>query len=88
MKKTVVTISVDEERLQAVTMYMQKKDQNLEAALEEQLNRLYEKYVPTHVREYIAERAGDEKHSGRKKEKKNMKELNPQEVQPTDKSYE
>ena len=66
MKKTAINIAVDEEKLSAVKMYMAKKDTDLDAELITQLDRLYEKFVPVNVREFITERYAEED-LGRKK---------------------
>lgn len=55
MKNETVTISMEAEKLRAVKRYMVKKEADLEQELGEQLQRLYEKYVPANVREYIDE---------------------------------
>ncbi|NCB42243.1 MAG: hypothetical protein EOM59_06445 [Clostridia bacterium] len=55
MKQDSVTVSFDAERLKAVKLYMNKKGVVLESELAEQLKKLYEKHVPTLVREYIDE---------------------------------
>lgn len=57
MKQTTVTIKYDEEKLNAIRQYMAKKDADLEAELTDVLLKLYEKYVPQAVREYIESRA-------------------------------
>lgn len=56
MKKATICISMDEEKLSAVKMYMEKKDADLDEAMAEQLEKLYEKYVPANVRDFITER--------------------------------
>lgn len=60
MKKDVVRISVDAEKLRAVKQYMEKKESNLENELAEQVQKLYEKYVPANVREYINDKQEEE----------------------------
>ena len=55
MKQDIVSVSADAEKLQAVKRYMGKKEADLELELAVQLQRLYEKYVPANVREYIDE---------------------------------
>jgi hypothetical protein len=60
MKQTTVTISFEDEKLSAVKRYMQKKNANLEDELTTQLTKLYEKYVPVGVQEYINERNADD----------------------------
>ncbi len=56
MKQAAITIKYDEEKLNAIKQYMGKKDADLEAELNEVLGKLYEKYVPQAVREYIESR--------------------------------
>ena len=56
MKQAVVTIKYDEEKLNAVKQYMGKKDADFDAELKEVLGKMYEKYVPQAVREYIESR--------------------------------
>lgn len=59
MKKEAVTIPMDAEKLRAVKRYMEKKDADLEQELCDSLQKLYEKYVPASVREYIDEGCED-----------------------------
>ncbi|MPN54894.1 hypothetical protein SDC9_202572 [bioreactor metagenome] len=59
MKKEAVTIQMDAEKLRAVKRYMEKKDADLEQELVDSLQKLYEKYVPASVREYIDEGCED-----------------------------
>lgn len=56
MKQAVVTIKYDEEKLNAIKQYMGKKDADFESELNEVLGKMYEKYVPQAVREYIDSR--------------------------------
>lgn len=56
MKQGTVTIKFDEEKLNAVKQYMEKKDADIDAELSDVINKLYEKYVPQAVREYIDSR--------------------------------
>lgn len=53
MKKTTLSISVEQEKLNATRFYAEKKDATIEAELEDFLSKLYEKYVPAATREYI-----------------------------------
>lgn len=53
MKQGTVTIKFDEEKLNAVKQYMEKKDADIDMELTDVMNKLYEKYVPQAVREYI-----------------------------------
>ncbi|MPM24915.1 hypothetical protein SDC9_71403 [bioreactor metagenome] len=60
MKKDTITISLEAEKLRAIKKYMEKKDASLKDEMADQLQRLYEKYVPANVREYIDEREEEE----------------------------
>lgn len=55
MKQDIVTFSFDAEKLKAIKIYMNRKGVALEPELAEQLKKLYERYVPVNVREYIEE---------------------------------
>ncbi|WP_101910036.1 DUF6103 family protein [Marasmitruncus massiliensis] len=59
MKKENITVQMDGEKLRAVKRYMEKKDVDLTKELCDQLQRLYEKFVPASVREYIDEGSED-----------------------------
>ena len=56
MKQAVVTIKYEEEKLNAIKQYMGKKDADFESEMNEVLGKMYEKYVPQAVREYIDSR--------------------------------
>lgn len=56
MKNTTMTISFNTEKLDALTFHMGKRDVNLQAELNDTVQRLYEKYVPQATREYIDDR--------------------------------
>ena len=60
MKKESISVSLNAERLRAIKKYMEKKDVDLEEELVEQLEKLYSKYVPVNVREYIDEKKEEE----------------------------
>lgn len=55
MKQVNLTISFDKEKLSALKRYMSKRDLELEREMTDALVKLYEKYVPAPVREYIDE---------------------------------
>ena len=59
MKKASITINFEEEKLNAVQRYMQKKNTDLEDEMTAQLEKLYAKYVPAVVQEYLSERDGE-----------------------------
>jgi len=60
MKKETIAISLEAEKLRAIKKYMEKKEADLQAEMADQLQKLYEKYVPANVREYIDERDEEE----------------------------
>ena len=60
MKKETIAISLEAEKLRAIKKYMEKKEADLQSEMADQLQKLYEKYVPANVREYIDEREEDE----------------------------
>lgn len=67
MKKENVSVQMESEKLRATRKYMEKKDVSLEQELADALTKLYEKYVPAPVREYIDEAAEDSKSSAKPK---------------------
>ena len=75
MKKEAITIQMDAEKLRAVKRYMEKKDANLGKELGNSLQKLYEKYVPVTVREYIDESANEKSPASTslKKQKEKMR---------------
>jgi len=56
MKNTSVTIIFEKEKLEALSFHMGKKDVDLQAELNETIQRLYEKHVPQPTREYIEDK--------------------------------
>ena len=50
-----ITIGMEADKLRATKRYMEKKDASIEQELGDALQKLYEKYVPAPVREYIDE---------------------------------
>ena len=52
MKKS-VTVSVDSEKLSALEMYLWQKNMKLSEELEKFAEQLYQKQVPSNVREFI-----------------------------------
>lgn len=49
-------LAIDSEKLAALRQYAAKRDVNVEAEMQDAVEKLYEKHVPAAVREYIAER--------------------------------
>ena len=56
MKNTTLTLTFNTERLDALTYHMGKKEADLKEELSDYLQKMYEKYVPQAVREYIESR--------------------------------
>lgn len=52
MKKS-ISISVGEEKLSAIEMYLEQKNTTLAAELDKYVEQLYQKNVPQNVRDYI-----------------------------------
>ena len=59
MKKINVSVAYDEERLSALKLYLEQKGQKVETEIEKSLDALYNKTVPTGVREYLSLRSGE-----------------------------
>ncbi len=53
MKKIGIKVDYSEEKLMALNTYLEKKDTDLSMEIEEYMDKLYEKFVPTQVREFI-----------------------------------
>lgn len=53
MKNTTLTITFNTEKLDALTFHMGKRETDLQAELNDTVQKLYEKYVPQATREYI-----------------------------------
>ena len=59
MKKTVIPVSFDAEKLSAAKLYMAQKDLSFEKEMEKAADALYSKHVPAGVREFIELNAGN-----------------------------
>ena len=53
MKKSSITITYEEEKLNAIRLFLTEKNLDLDAELESFIDGLYKKYVPSSVRIYI-----------------------------------
>ncbi len=53
MKKTSISIMYDDEKLNAIRLYMSQRDLDFKSELEKSVDSLYAKYVPANVREFI-----------------------------------
>ena len=56
IKKSNINISYDEEKLNALKMFMGKKGVDLDSEIIAMIDKLYNKHVSADVREFIAER--------------------------------
>lgn len=60
MKKATVSISYDDEKLNALKMFLSKKNKDLDQELTGFVEKLYNRYVSDDVKEYIAGRYGND----------------------------
>ncbi len=58
MKKATITISYDEEKLNALKLYLSQKGTSVEDELNKDMDTLYTKSVPAGVRDFIEMRNG------------------------------
>ncbi len=56
MKKS-IGISISDEKLAAINMYLEQKNTSLSAEVDKCVEGLYQKYVPQNVREFIEKTA-------------------------------
>lgn len=71
MKKTTINLSYDEERLNALKLYLKQKDMNLDAELTKSLDTLFNKIVPSGVREFISMKSESYAQTSKKEVKTN-----------------
>ena len=69
MKKAMVNVPFDEEKMTAARLYMAQKDLSFEEEMEKAAEALYGKYVPAGVREFIELSAGSKASAKPKKQK-------------------
>lgn len=60
MKNATLTVNFESEKLDALTYHMGKKEADLQAELNDTMQKLYEKHVPQTTREYIEDKLGRE----------------------------
>jgi hypothetical protein len=53
MKKAIISIPYDEEKLAALRVFLTQKDLDLDKELGECLEKLFSRYVPQNVRDYL-----------------------------------
>ena len=66
MKKTSVNIMYDDEKLNAIRLYMSQRDLDFKEELEKSVDSLYSKYVPANLREFIDKKSTISKPSQKK----------------------
>ena len=82
MKKT-ITVSITEEKLSAIEMYLGQKDTTLAAELDKFVEQTYTKVVPQNVRDFI-DMMADKKPERRSGRKANPTEQFPSQQQTED----
>ena len=75
MKKTSVSIMYEDEKLNAIRLYMSQRDLDFKEELEKSVDSLYAKYVPSNVREFIDMKSVLTKPSKPKKQKEENTEV-------------
>lgn len=57
VNKTELTISIEEEKLEAISFWLKKENATVQKKMDEALRELYEQTVPEAVREYLERKA-------------------------------
>lgn len=60
-KELQITVAFGEEKLDALNYFMKEKGTTLEEAMQDHMNEVYEKYVPSAVRRFMGKDDGPEK---------------------------
>ena len=68
MKKTTLTISFEKEKLDALQYFMEKKSLDLQTELQGTLENLWQKHIPSAVKEYILDTTEDSPSAKKAKE--------------------
>ena len=58
MEKVTITLTIEEEKLKALDVFLKKENTNVKKRLDEALQQLYESTVPEAVREYVGYKIG------------------------------
>lgn len=58
MKKIDITLSFEDEKLEAMEIFLRKDGSSVQKKMEETLKKLYEEVVPEPVREFVDAKAG------------------------------
>lgn len=71
--KNTITVTLEAEKLSALTMYMKQKNTSAEAELEKYAEQLYQKNVPQNVRDFIDMMSGQSDSKSKKKSEQKKK---------------
>ena len=77
MKKVNYTLTVEEEKLAALRRYMGRKELELDTEMELAFQKLYDRHVPSAVRDYIEESESEETGAIRRPQRPRTTEQNP-----------
>lgn len=58
MGKTPITLSFEEDKLEALEVFLKKQNSSVQKKMDEMLKKLYEEVVPEPVREFVDVKAG------------------------------
>jgi len=67
-KELQINVAFEEKKLEAMTYFMEEKNVTIESAMQDHLNDLYEKYVPSAMRRYLNRNDMPEQQQGGKLE--------------------
>ncbi len=65
-KELQILLGFEEEKLEALNYFMAEKGGTIEGAMQEHLNEIYEKYVPSAMRKYLSRNDAPEQSSSQK----------------------
>lgn len=80
MKKVEITISFEEEKLEALEFSLRKEKSSVQKKIQEELAALYEKSVPEAVREYLERKAATVRERTRRPAKERTGDLDGKEI--------
>ncbi len=80
MKKVEITISFEEEKLEALEFSLRKEKSSVQKKIQEELASLYEKSVPEAVREYLERKAAPVRERTRRPAKERTGDLDGKEI--------
>ena len=75
MKKIEITLSFEEEKLEALEFSLRKEKSSVQKKMQEELAALYEKTVPEAVREYLERKSVPVRERPRRTERKVVEEM-------------